>query len=277
MGHGNYTVLYEKDGTVYKLCKVLFSADGSYFVTSPYHRADKAILIKATVNYALDKMDIPFKQAVDLASAEDDEKRIKLSHHASGFVQFSGQGITSGIDSAGNIRGIGVMSWPLVSPVRGPAFGITILGVEQFQQASKVKGDSCLFKHEELTPIPGANLLCLEGYYFPPLWRRFIRTERDGTKTISMVHPGGAVLKLKVVFASERSAHPGFIGLEMYTDIGDFGGVTAGFVLSGPTGQLRQNERGEILGDGIYCMYPRLNIPTRRSIDYVMKEIPQSS
>ena len=274
MSKGNYTVLYEKDGTIYKLCKILFGSDGSYYVTSPYHSAQKAVLLKMTVNYALQEMMIPVEQAVDVASAEDDDKRLKLSHHPDGFVQFSGQGILSGKDSDGNIRGIGVMSWPLDNPVRGPAFGIAIRGVENFEQANRVSGEACLFKHKELTPMPNANVLFLEGHYFPSLWRRFIETAQDGTKTISIVHPAGAVVRLKVLFAPEQSVRPGFIGLELYTDFDDSEDMIDSFILSGCTGNLRENEQGQLLADGIYCMYPRSNIQVRRNLDYIMRSIP---
>jgi hypothetical protein len=276
MRHDKYTILYEKDGTTYTICKVLFGSDGSYFVTSPYHPSKQAVLLKATVNYALQKMDIAFDQLVDTASV-DDERRIKLSHHRSGLVQFSGEGILSGIDSAGNIRGIGVRSWPLDKPVQGPAFGITIIGVDEFQQVSQMEGDACLFKHEEVIPAPRANLLMLEGYYFPPLWRRFVRKEYDRSHTISIVHPAGVALKLKVLFAPESCALPGFIGLEMYTYIGDFGATASGFILAGSTGHIRKNEKGETLGDGIWCMYPRLDVPMHRSVDYMDKEFPAAS
>jgi hypothetical protein len=71
-----YTVIYERDGERYKLCKIFFGNDGSYYVTSPYHPAEGAVLFKATVNYALDEMEVSLEQALDVAAAEDDEKRI---------------------------------------------------------------------------------------------------------------------------------------------------------------------------------------------------------
>jgi hypothetical protein len=275
MGYGNYTVKYEKDGTKYKLCRIFFGADGSYYVTSPYHPAEKAALMKVTVNYALSHTVVPFSQAVDIASAEDDEKRIKFSHHPDGFAQFSGHGVVSGKDSEGNIRGVGVMSWPLDRPVIGPAFGISIVGVEQFERADRIGGDQCVFNHEELTPLPGADTLALEGYYFPPLMRRFVQTDKDGSKTISVVHPAGFVLRLKVLLPTEQCERQGFIGVELYKV---YSGkpdkeITCQFIFSGPTGNLRENEHGQTLRDGIYCMYPRSSIPIRRNLDFVMDAV----
>jgi hypothetical protein len=259
-----YTIVYEKDGNRYKLCKLFFGRDGSYYVTSPYHPARGAMLFKATVNYALPEMDIFVEEAVD-AAAEDDEKRIKLSHHPDGFLQFSGEGIVSGKDAEGNIRGIGVMSWPLDRPARGPAFGLTMYGLERFEKVHRVKDTSCVFRHEELTPVPGPCVFSLEGYYLPALWRRFVRVRPDGTRFIPTVHPAGAVIEL-----SERCARQGFLGLEMYTQpLLESEVHEAAFMISGSTGNLRENEQGHLLGDGIYCRYPRdFDVPNQRSLDY---------
>lgn len=275
MGSGNHTIIYEKSGIKHKLCRVFFGPDGSYYVTSPYHPTEKAILLKMTVNYALSEMQIPFEQAIDIASAEDDEKRLKLSHHPDGFVQFSGEGILSGKDSDGKIRGIGIMSWPLDAPVLGPAFGISIIGVQDFKLSAQPKGETCIFHEEEITPMPDADVITLEGYYFPALWRRFIKVEPDGTRTISIMHPARAVLRLKVIFPMERCSRQGFIGIELYTVCSNPRDVSPAFMLSGPTDNLRNNEEGQLLGDGIYCMYPRFGITPRRSVDYVMPTISQ--
>lgn len=221
MPRGKYTIVYEKDGARYKLCKIWYGTDGSYYVSSPYHPAQKALLMKFTVNYARSDMQIPFEQAIDLAAAEDDERRLKLAHHPDGLVQFSGEGILSGIDAAGHIRGVGVHSWPLDNPVSGPAFGVVIRGVEEFQRADRIRDELCLFTDAEVFLEPRADVLSLEGHYFPPLWRRFIRPAVDGAPTISVVHPSGAVLRLKVLLPPARCEHQGFIAVELYGYHGD--------------------------------------------------------
>jgi len=272
MDYGKYTVLYEKNGTLYKLCKIFFGADGSYYVTSPYHPAQRALVFMVTVNYAQPEIEIPLGDALDVAAAEDDNKRIKLSHHPDGFLQFSGEGIISGKDDEGRIRGLGVMSWPLDSPTRGPSFGATIFGVDQFEQAGKPTKDSLIFKQAELPELPEATSLTLEGYYLPPLWRRFVRITPEGIPVISISHPAGTVLDLKVILASGKCTLPGLIGLEVYPSFGSLEGATSGFILSGSTGNLRRNEQGELLGDGIYCVYPRQEAEARRSLDYRLND-----
>jgi hypothetical protein len=276
MGYGKYTVTYEKGGNKYKLCKVWFGGDGSYYLSSPYHPAQKAALFKMTVNYARQEMSIPTEELVDIASVEDDEKRLKLAHHPDGFIQFSGQGILSGEDPNGTIRGMGVMSWPLDAPMRGPAFVVTIRGIEEFARAEAVVDGPIVFRHEELAVVPGADAFVLEGYYFPDVWRRFIRTDKSGERIILLAHPAGVVIPLKVIFPTERCQRQGIIGLEMYTPPKDPEAdyASPSFALSSATGSARRNLQGEIVAEGLYAMYPRSTAQTRRVLDYVMNEIP---
>jgi hypothetical protein len=272
MATDKYTVVYEAGGIRRKLCKIWFGSDGSYYVTSPYHPAEKALLLKATVKYGSGSDDwaISFDEALDLASAEDDDKRIKLSPHPDGFVQFSGQGIVSGLDAQGQIRGVGVRSWPLNNPCRGPAFGLAIRGIEQFRlaDADKISDEVCLFTEQLVVPGPGANLLVLEGHYFPALWRRFVQPGPNGTHSIDIVHPAGAVLHLRALFPPERCPAQGFLGVELYGDVGDPETPVPSFILSGSTGNLQCNEKGELLGDSIYCLYPRGAVRARRNVDF---------
>jgi len=256
---GKCTVLFEKEGVLYKLCKIIFGSDGSYYVTVPYHSAKKGIFVKLVVNYSQRESKVNFGDTIDMASA--DEQRIKLSHHPDGFVQFSGEGLVSGKDANGSIKGIGVMSWPLKKPVRGPAFGIVVKGIEDFEQAEdryEIKAESCIFHRDELyKPTPaGSNGILLEGHYFPPQGRRFLQTLADGTHTISIVHPIGAIMPLKVVLASDTCSLPGFMGLSLWEDCVDFPDAQSGFSISGSTGNIRFNENGDKLADGIGCFYP---------------------
>lgn len=274
--YGQWRVVYVNDQGRFKLCQIFFGRDGSYYVTSPYHPAAKALLMKATVNYDLASMTVPFEQALDLAGIDDEEKRVKLSHHPDGFLQFSGQGVTSGRDADGSIRGVGVMSWSLDMPVYGPAFGVVIRGVEQFERASEPESGDIEF-HEDATPfVPGIAsnelALTLEGFYFPPLWHRFV-TRRDGGERIGIVHPSSAVLELRALSASARCEFPGIIGIEVRREpMGS--GPSPSYIVSGSTGNLRRNEAGQLLGDGIFCMYPSREIGTRRTLDYMLQNVP---
>lgn len=161
------------------------------------------------------------------------------------------------------------MSWPLNEPVPGPAFSLTISGIEQFQRASKIKDTPLLFTDQEISSVPSPTLFALEGYYLPALWRRFVRKKEDGTKTISLSHPAGVVLELKVIFPPEQCALQNFIGLELYTypAVPKSEGINSEFALSGSTGNLRKNDQGQTLGDGVFCVFPRGSALNRRSLN----------
>ncbi|OGN94135.1 MAG: hypothetical protein A2Z75_04105 [Chloroflexi bacterium RBG_13_50_10] len=280
MLQGKHTILFSENGISHKICKIWFGSDGSYYVTVPYHSAKKALLIKQTINYTTSVPHTidggeryPVSDAIDLASS--DEKRIKLSHHPDGFIQFSGLGVLSGKAPDGKIKGIGIQSWPLRQGCRGPAFGITLFGLDQFEHETKTDDQSCLFEREELTIIPGTNGLILEGYYFPTMWRRFIQTTKDGTKTISIVHPTENILRLKVLLPPDQCPIGGFLGLELYSILVRIEGVDSGYVISSSTGNVRRNEKGEVLGDAIFCMFPCIaETHVRRSIDYINPRPP---
>ena len=94
-----YTVVCERqDDGRNKLCRLMLSDDGSYFVTVPYHRSDKVFLTKRRVNHA-NPMAALRVEPLEVALLEDDDDRLKLSHHPSGFVQSQATG--SGPDATG--------------------------------------------------------------------------------------------------------------------------------------------------------------------------------
>ena len=152
------TILYK--GKLHKICKIWFGSDGSYYVAVPYHPANKAVLFKQTVNFdasAPKKVDdyyvTPLSEAIDMGSSDD--ARIKLSHHPDGFIHFSGDGLISGRKPDGSPKGIGIQSWPLKLGCRGPAFSLSIWGIEQFGAAEVQAKNQCILNYDQLTVIPG--------------------------------------------------------------------------------------------------------------------------
>jgi hypothetical protein len=247
-----FTIAYEKSGTIYKLCKVIFGADGSYYVTAPYHGQNRAALFKATINFNKQVQTVAKDSFIDVAVADDDDQRIKLSHHPDGFLQFSGKGIISGP----NANGISIKSWSLGMPAKGPAFGITIRGIDAFKTAPKVTKEFCVFRHDSMYLAPDINTFHLEAYYFSSPMRRFIRKNVDGEPIISVSHPNGTALPLKVLVGPNDFISPGFLAVELYATNQPKPLEDSSFTFSSSTGNLRKNEKGELLGDGLYCIYP---------------------
>lgn len=136
MATARYTIIYERDGNRYKVVRVLIGEDGSYYVTCPYHVSEKVSLTKRIVNYP--NPDSRAEDApIELAVLEDDDHRLKLSHHPDGFVQFSGHGVRSGKHEDGTPKGLGLQSFRLDRPTAGPAVSVTILGPTAFEVARK--------------------------------------------------------------------------------------------------------------------------------------------
>jgi hypothetical protein len=262
------TIVVSKGGVYYKICKVWFGADGSYYVTMPYHPARRALFMKMTVDYTTrGPQYIRHDDALEVAILDDDEARPKLSHHPDGFCQFSGKNVISGKDEKGKPKGIAVFASPLMQVGRGPAFSIVVRGVEAFDKQDKPRSGDITFAYEEMNAVPKMNALILEGYYFQPLCRRFIRTLPDGTKSITVVHPSGIALPLRVLLPDDTCELPGFLGLEMYAF--PCGDIKPGFTMSGPGEKSRTNELGHLVADVIMGVFPAIEgLPYRCDITF---------
>ncbi len=275
-----HTILISVQGKLYKICKIWYGSDGSYYITVPYHPANRAVLSKNTVNYVTSvptsadhEYAIPLDESLEIGSSDD--ARIKLSHHPDGFVQFSGQGLISGKNPDGSPKGIGIHSWPLEHGCKGPAFSLGVRGIEQFELAGEEDDNVCVLNYDELTLIPGSTGAVIEGHYFPLLWRRFIRFRPDGKRVIPIMHPAGVVLELPVLLPNDACPIGGFIGLDFFGFLSREPSSGSGYSISSSTGNLRENEKGELLGDGLFCFYPRPDdLPTPRSFDYRMPNSP---
>jgi len=155
--------------------------------------------------------------------------------------------------------------------------------VKELLTSTQPKEADLLFDLDTMTTMPEWDQLVLEGYYFPPLWRRFVWS-RNGRSYVSLSHPCGAILHLRVAFAPQSAGLPGFIGLECYTQYAVVSPADSSkdeqpwFALSGPTGNKRTNGDGHIAADGLYCIYPADRMPEGRSVDYlpdyIMSEVP---
>jgi hypothetical protein len=265
-----HTVVVLYEGIYYKLFKIVYGADGSFYVTCPYVPSDNVTLVLQTVNYDKKESVMSLDETVDIGSLTEDTKKLKLSHHLSGLLQFSGEGIISGIESDGTIRGIGTMSWPVNDPPAGPAFAMTINGLTSFAQATKLKTDTHLFSFEPTVKIPALNSLVVEGHCFPAVYRRFIRENHKGEMIINTNHPSGMSIPMRVALPNKEATCQSFLGLELYFE--SFGvkeNSATSYVLSGSTGNLRFNENGERIGDGLYCFYPARAKEDVRSLKFI--------
>jgi len=268
------TVLISHNGRVFKVFKVWFGVDGSYYVTVPYHSHSDAIVCKATVNYDAGHQQIVLMKDFPLiADLDDDEQRLKLSHHPDGFCQFSGHGILSGRDDRGEPKGVGVLAAPLADVGAGPAFSVCVHGLEHFHEANNVRAGDLVIEASSVLGLAGENDLCLEGHYFQPQFRRFVYSDSAGKHFINIPHPSGVILNLRVLAANpEAVAYAGFIGIDCFRARMRLPGP--GYSLSGPGERARLNDKGERLADNLVAMFPR---PRGASVDLNLNFPPRSS
>lgn len=265
-----HTIVIKRNGVMHKVTKLVFSGDGSYYVTVPYHVANKAILLKATVDYDASTLrfvddysyGVAKTELLDLGYADND--RVKLSHHPDGFVQFSGPGVLSGRHPDGTPKGVGLFSTRLGYKFDGPAFCVGLTSLDEFPSISTAPNDVVLLDADAIYSIPGCSALQIDAHYFPPMWYRFIQKSESGTlDTILLRHPCTAVVKLAVLRMPEKCAIPGFFGFELFTMPTSDAEISSDkvnyphFSLGGPAGNLRIDKNGHRLADGVSCMYPR--------------------
>jgi hypothetical protein len=255
----DYTIAYESNKGVVDLCKIILGSDGSYYVTAPYHPNNKALAALWTVNYARAPTVVDFGEALDVAVLDDDNRRLKLAHHPDGFLQFSGEGVLSGRNADGSPKGLGTVSWPLVRPTFGPAFGLTFSDPHKCGRTSAGRRRTILFAEDEIEHLrKDLTGLRIAGFYFPVFWREYVTRVASDRYEVAIVNPGSqAVVRLRVALGAKDSAHPGFLGLQAMPHGIDFPDAECGFLLTSATGRLRRNVRGDLLGDQLVCMYPR--------------------
>jgi hypothetical protein len=269
----SYTVAYRRDGVCVDLCRLIFGGDGSYYVTAPFHPLNRALAGVYTVNYAKKTL-AALSDAIELALLDDDERRLKISHHPDGFLQFSGEGIRSGRDESGKPRGIGVTSWPLDNPTFGPSFSLIFSDAIACGRESVPASNHVVFDESSLLHMrKGMSGLRITGYYLPVRWREFVYRTDDGAYWLHLLHPNGQALKrLRVVLASVDAGQPGLIGLEALPHgVNSLDGNPV-FVLSTSTGNLRRDEEGDLLGDQLMCFYAQADLSdvSMQSLNYTL-------
>jgi hypothetical protein len=277
----SYTIAYDSGSTCVDLCRILIGGDGSYYVTAPFHPANRALAGIYTVNYAAKVSMISLTEGVELATLDDDERRLKVAHHVDGFLQFSGDGIRSGRDSDGKPKGIGVMSWPLRNPTSGPSFSLVFYDPLICGRPTKARSGTIVFAEDDIEHLrKDIKGLMITGYYLPARWREFVYRSSSGAYWVNLVHPNGQALKrLRVILASVDAGYAGLIGLEAMPH--SLEGLSDGpsFILSTSTGNLRRNENGDLLGDQLMCVYPQPDLKTARveSLNYRLPAPPPTA
>jgi hypothetical protein len=130
-------------------------------------------------------------------SKYDANDRVKLSYHADGFVQFSGENSTkiqSGRDGRGLPKGIGLQTAPISSPIKtGPTFGIACWGLSDFREDEAPSANDIVFEEHELyhrdcTPS-NFNAYQVFGFVFPESLWGVVRMRGGGGYSLHVARP----------------------------------------------------------------------------------------
>jgi hypothetical protein len=244
-----------KDGEkLYKISKVMFWSDSSYYSTIPFHKSRKAYLFKACVNYDVGGAQLIREEDL-IAPGDVEDQAIKYTHHPDGFVQYSGAGILSGRNKDSTIKGMGVMSFPLGERIEGPCFSYSISDYESLDKFDKSTSKAIFFDLNDYQMWEKSKSVVVEAHYFPPAWRRFITRRHDSKLIIRIAHPCGAILELLVFTPPLSLGIPGFLGFELFRAKVDLG--EDGYVFSGLAGNISTNELNQKVGEAIFCCYPK--------------------
>jgi hypothetical protein len=229
---------------------------GGLAALTPYHPARSGFLAKLAMDYNhIGVMLSPFSEAMAF-SAND---RVKLSYHADGFAQFSGEvngNIISGRDpTTGEPKGLGLMTQPISSPLTsGPTFAVTVWGLNEFDVVGSNE-TTLNFEEKDLYYRGGnpsqVNAWLVEFFVFLPQYWAAVRKNEHGF-SLNLACFGfeatAGVIEMRVI---ELGDQPIFLGTFASRIKVNFD-TPSGWLLSGP-GQ--KNMKG--LGHVLMASYPK--------------------
>jgi len=133
-----------------KITKIVSLVDGGFSIVTPYHRARNGFLAKLPMPRGVGPHFTPWSEGITFTV----DNRVKLSYHADGFAQFSGEAndkIISGIDqTTGEPKGLGLHSNPLNTPTwRGAVAAITVWGIDDYLTAKDAPTGTIIFEQDE--------------------------------------------------------------------------------------------------------------------------------
>jgi hypothetical protein len=241
-----------------KITKIVSLKDGGFSILTPYHQAKSGYLAKLPMPKGLGPHLRHWSEGVTFTA----ESRVKLSYHADGFAQFSGESseeIISGIDqTTGKPKGLGLRSNPLLTPTySGAVAAITVFGIGDDLTTTEETGGTVIFEPDECYYrgcLPNeANGWILTIHTFPrnpPLPIRF----RNNFPFLQVAAQGIAFSPLLYI-AEYRLVDlqgPVVLGLNL-NRIATKGDTKSGWILTGPS------EPGKLDATryGLMATYPR--------------------
>lgn len=242
-------ICIKKDNVIYKVTTIILLSDGSFKIDVPYCYYNEGLLVKHKMDYS---EKVSWIATSDLSQKFKAEIRPQLSIHASGFVQFSGTGINSGINhETGKAKGIGIFSAPLDTPIAsGPTAGCSIWGIEHYLKIKKIDEEHVLFEEKDFInriykDLPKEsednsilNSYLFEIFVFPEnLADRICKTENGEELTHrfwNYYESPGAIITFPIIRLQNHSSFLGIVPFKVYSGFAQK--AKYGFHIGSPSG-----------------------------------------
>lgn len=245
-------ICLEENGIFYKITSIYLLNDGSFKIDMPYYPYKNGLIVKFIYKYGPKNSIITENELRQKLSSTN---RPQLSIHSTGFTQFSGPGVRSGIDkSTGLAKGVGVYSAPLDKPVEsGPTFVILFWGVKNFEKISKLKKDDILITQDNLINRPNSNSLgfntyIFEGYVFHQRFEKYVWIKNNREEaTIGFPQyreSPGAIFTFPIIRLKNHKSFIGILPFRTSTMLPKK--EESGFNFSGPGGSDSPVGNGEV-------------------------------
>ena len=274
-------ICIEENNIIYKITSIYLLNDGSFKFDVPYCPYDEALVFKHPIKYKPGTSFIKIDSFVQKFKAKN---RPQLSIHSSGFVQFSGNNITSGIDKSGKIKGVGIYTAPLNNPITsGPTLGGSFWGLNKYEVANNLSENDIVIKQDDFIkrihrdePIGSLrntnfNTYLLEIFVFPEKARNSIWT-RNKQEVLTFRFNNyyecpGAIFTFPII---KLINHGSILGIVPFLNNTEFPNKNEfGFNIGGPSGLNKPGQGTKLYM--IQLFYPNFLPEIKEYIDYVKK------
>jgi hypothetical protein len=250
VAYGDWIIQLSMGEQSYRLCRICFQEDGTYSVAAPYHQANAATIFRTLAFSGVERRAI-LEPSVTRISLEDDENRLKLSHHPDGALELSSPQLPLGDEGNTSFR---IQSSPLGNELGAmPTFHCTIHNPTEFSPGDRLAPDTVTFDSSLIAPRIGADAFLLEGAFFPADWREFLIRDDERDWTLRLVKGDRGVISCRALLSLQTCENQGFLGVRV-TKVRSQPGRGGGFLLVG-IGSKREQDGVEVI-DELCCVYP---------------------
>jgi hypothetical protein len=247
-----------------KVTKIIGLRGEGFSMLTPYHTTQSGYLCKMPVD---PKAEGTYQGRWEDMIGYTVEKRVKLTYHVDGFVQFSSISrgdIISGRDAeTGQPKGLGLFTHPLSSPIfSGPSVGVTLWGLQDFVELETSNNNALIFEphhffYRACSPDT-ANGWIVSVYVFPSGVVPPCRLEGGHYLLDVAIEPLNfpllSVMRLSLIHLLEEKV---FLGIAISRAIVSFPSPS-GWTMNGP-GDFTRDRKGHVL----VGFYPRTAIPVQ--------------